>query len=472
MVKHVQTVSRDFELADLGDARRTARLVQIVEALERAPSSGFPQALESAAELEGFYRFINNDGFDASAVYEPHRTATLQRATEAKEVLVVHDTTAVEYKGENTRAGLGYTTTAGRQGFMAHASLVIGADGVPLGLAHLATYTRQGHGWRKRAKNGSSNERESKRWLRGVDAAEPNDAGFRAIHVMDAEADFFELLGHLHNRASRYVIRAGNLRRQVHADGAVSHLHDVLRVLRPKARRRVELSARGGRKGRTPRNTLTRYPPRKARTARLAISAMSVRLPHTGRATELADGLDVNVVRVWEPHPPASEPPVEWILLTSEPIGSAADLARIVDIYRARWIIEDYFKALKTGCSLERRQIESYDALRKMLAILAPIAWRLLYLRGLTRQSPKRRATWAFSTLELELLSRAAATRGRPRPKNVSDALTLLARLGGHLKNNGPPGWQTLARGYEKLLLLRMGWQLAIESQAKASRQK
>jgi len=195
---------------------------------------------------------------------------------------------------------------------------------------------------------------------------------------------------------------------------------------------------------------------------------MPIRFPNTGRVDAFPDGLVVNVVRVWEPNPPANEPPVEWILLTSDPIDSATDLEHVVDVYRARWTIEDYFKALKSGCALERRQMESYDALRKVLAILAPIAWRLLYLRGLARSAPNRRPTWAFSSLELELLSRAPATRAYPRPKNVHEALALLARLGGHLKNNGPPGWQTLGRGYEKLLLLRLGWRLAKESEEKS----
>jgi len=462
-----QRLSEDFEGALLGDSRRSARLLQIVEALERDPSSGFPQALESAAELEGFYRFINNDAFNASEVFEPHRRATLHRATQAKEAVIVHDTTAVEFRGENTRAGLGYTTAVGRQGFMAHVALVIGPHSVPLGLAHLATYTRIGHGYEERRRRRAVKVRESERWLRGVDAAEPDDAGFRAVHVMDAEADFFELLAHLNGRSSRYVIRAGKLGRRIHtdADGSITHLDVAVRDLEPVTYRRVSLSARTGRKGKTPKKTLEKYPPRAARTARLAISGTAVRFPMTKYAHSQSDDLVVNVVRVWEPRPRRGEPPIEWVLLTSEPIATAADLTRIVDYYRTRWTIEDYFKALKTGCSLERRQMESYDALCKVLAILAPIAWRLLYLRGLARHAPNTRATRVFSRVELELLSRAPATRGCPAPKTIGDALALLARLGGHLKSNGPPGWNTLGRGYEKLLLLRIGWQLAIESQ-------
>ena len=73
----------------------------------------------------------------------------------------------------------------------------------------------------------------------------------------------------------------------------------------------------------------------------------------------------MNVVRVWETDPPRGQPAVQWVLLTSEKIGSAAALQRVVDIYRKRWLIEEYFKALKTGCSLEKRQVGSFDALRK-----------------------------------------------------------------------------------------------------------
>lgn len=473
MHKQIGTLAKEFEGALLGDARRSARLLRIVETLERDPSSGFPQALESAAELEGFYRFINNDGFDPGEVLEPHRRATLERARSAKEVVIVHDTTTVEYRGESTREGLGYTTALGRQGFMAHAALAIdAATALPLGVANLETYTRCGRTWRTRQRRdsvkGAPAARESGRWLRGVDAAEQLDGLFTAIHVMDAEADFFELLAHLHVRSARYVIRAGQLDRRI-SDDAAAHLRDAVRDLKPAAFRNVPLSERGT-SGKTRRacNSLKKHPPRKARIARVAISGTTVRLPKTRYTDIVSEDLVVNVVRVWEPRPRAGEPPVEWVLLTSDPIATVADLERVVDRYRMRWTIEDYFKALKTGCALERRQMESYDSLRKVLAILAPIAWRLLYLRGLTRQAPKAPAAHAFSDLELQLLTRAPATRGCRPPRTVSDGLALLARLGGHLKSNGPPGWLTLGRGYEKLLLLRIGWELAVDYQRRS----
>jgi hypothetical protein len=171
----------------------------------------------------------------------------------------------------------------------------------------------------------------------------------------------------------------------------------------------------------------------------------------------------VNLVRVWEPSPPKDAPAVEWLLLTTEPATTRAELMAVVDLYRARWIIEEFFKALKSGCSVEQRQLDSYDALLRMVVIFVPIAYRLLLLRGMERQRPKGSPTAAFSVTELRIMRSHDSTREMPPMKTLADALLYLARMGGHLKNNGPPGWQTLARGYQRLSALCDGWEAAAE---------
>ena len=211
-------------------------------------------------------------------------------------------------------------------------------------------------------------------------------------------------------------------------------------------------------------NGRRKHPHRSARVARVSIASTRITLGRTRYTKSGGADFEINVVRVWEQSPPAGEPAVEWVLLTSEPVAQKTDLERVVDLYRKRWTIEDYFKALKTGCSLERRQVESYDALCKVLAILAPIACQLLWLRSMDRLHSGAPASAVFTETELALLHQAPAARGLPKPKTVRDAVALLARLGGHIKNNGAPGWLTLGRGYEKLLLLRMGWQMALDS--------
>ena len=76
-----------------------------------------------------------------------------------------------------------------------------------------------------------------------------------------------------------------------------------------------------------------------------------------------AERLTVNVVDVFEPQPPLDEEPIAWTLLTSQPIDTVEQQIAIVDIYRARWLIEEFFKAVKTGCDYEAKQLESKETL-------------------------------------------------------------------------------------------------------------
>jgi hypothetical protein len=167
--------------------------------------------------------------------------------------------------------------------------------------------------------------------------------------------------------------------------------------------------------------------------------------------------LQLNVIHVFERHPPRGEPAVEWFLLTNLPIATPEEIAFAVDCYRGRWTIEEYFKALKTGCQYERRQLESAHSLLNALAILAPVAWRLLLLRHLARTDAKTPATAALTPKQLEVLRAVAKTPLRRNP-SAREAMLAVARLGGHLKSNGDPGWLVLGRGMHDLLLLELGW--------------
>jgi hypothetical protein len=470
MFTHVGAIVEEFAGADLGDKRRAGRLEQIAELLDKQPAAGFPRAMGSDAALEGFYRFINNDGFSAEDIVEPHIAATIQRAARSKTVLAVHDTTAVEFS--TMREGLGITSSSRHQGFLTHAALLVAAErGLPLGLGYLETRVRTGEKRsRQRRKAGqlryatrNDETRESLRWLRGIDAVEKSRRreGFEVIHVTDAEGDFFELLDLLRTSEARFVIRAGHLVRAVLDDGDESSVREVADKVLPQAWREIDISVRNLPARTVGANSRRRHPERSARRTRVAIGSGRVTLKKTKYSGLNATPLEVNIVRVWEPDPVTGHPPVEWILLTTEDVSTPASVERIVDIYRQRWIIEEYFKALKTGCSLEKRQVESYDALRKVLALFAPIAYRLLLLRGIERIDPTTPASQVFSPIELRIMVRAPSNRGLPPPDTVAAGLLHLAKLGGHIRNNGRPGWQTLAWGYEKLLTLRLGWELA-----------
>ena len=178
--------------------------------------------------------------------------------------------------------------------------------------------------------------------------------------------------------------------------------------------------------------------------------------------------LTLHVVRVWEPKPPAGAPAVSWMLYTSEPIATKEQLLAVVDYYRSRWVVEEFFKALKTGCAFEKRQLESYSALSIALAVFLPIAWRLLIARSLCRLDPDAPATTVASKVQLTLLRHKLKLRALPATgatlRSRASLRDAIAKLGGHLKRNGPPGWLTLGSGFESLLLMEAGWRAAMDA--------
>lgn len=234
-----------------------------------------------------------------------------------------------------------------------------------------------------------------------------------------------------------------------------------LEHVEPQAHREIQLNERldNGRR----RDRLKSNPARSGRTARVAVAGCTLTLRRSLSAHSKQNEVNLNVVRVWERSPPQGEPPVSWILYTTEPIETSEQLLAVVDYYRSRWVIEEFFKALKTGCSIEKRQLESYDALSLALAVFLPVAWRLLLARSLSRAAPRAPATVVASDIQLRLLQHKL---NLTTPLDTAEQATLaIAKLGGHLKRNGPPGWLTLGRGLESLLLMQAGWTAAMAAQ-------
>jgi len=209
-----------------------------------------------------------------------------------------------------------------------------------------------------------------------------------------------------------------------------------------------------------PEKQRKRFPPRNARTASLTFAASVVTLPRPPRSNANLDTLTLNLVHVYEPEPPEGCEPVEWLLYTSEPIDTEQDILQVVDDYRCRWPIEEFFRALKTGCSFEKRQHESKHALLNALGIFIPIAWSMLNLRTLSREpsSMERPAEEAFTPTQL-LVLRARAKEKWPEQPTIRQAVLLMSRLlGGWLPSNGDPGWIVLGRAYYDLLLMEATW--------------
>ena len=450
----------------LGDQRLNDRRNRVVTVLEQQPDTGFPDACADDAEVEALYRFLRNRRVSLPAILAPHVEATHGRCAAIGDVLVLHDTTDMVFAGETSRADA--RLGPGRHGFWVHAALAVSADGlrVPLGVLSLVPFVRAAP-WPGRRPPKNDCERfadptkESRCWAEGVAAIRTRFAGApTAIHVMDLGADSYELFAALVHQQDRFVVRLTHDRRVVREDGAPGRLADAVTSSEVTCERHVHLAPR--RDGKRTLSARTFHPAREGRLATLRITAHRVQIarPAHVRATEPAS-LSVHVVSVSEVHAPPGADPVEWRLLTTEPIDTIEQIVRIVDWYRTRWLIEEFFKALKTGCAYEKRQLESLHTLLIALALLAPIAWRLLLLRHLSREQPATAATVALTPRQLQVLRASSVGAALPAAPTVMDALRAVARLGGHLRQNGPPGWLVLARGFEKLRTMEAGWAAA-----------
>jgi hypothetical protein len=457
-------IEAEFEGVSLGDERRDRRLIHIAGQMGAKPDASFPAATGSDASLEATYRFLNNEHVSPEAILAPHVCQTVRRAMQADGVVVAHDTTEFNF-GTFERGDLGRVGQGKSFGFYGHVSLAIdGKAHEPLGVVGLRTHERGGgKGRRGHTALQTATDNEGRRWLEAaLDSEGVLGADLRPIHAMDREGDSYALMAELIKRGLRFVIRMAGDKRQTVDQGSVG---DALEGLKVQAKRDVPLTTRR----RSPMPSYRKhYPERAARTAQLRFTATRVALKRPASASHSSTKtLSLHVVHVVEPAPPEGETPVEWRLWTTEPIDTAEQVLAIVDAYRCRWVIEEYFKALKTGCAFEKRQLESKAALLNALAVLAPIAWRLLLLRTLARDDSELSATRVLTPTLLKCLRFALQKRKRPplpTEPTVRDAMLGVAGLGGHIKNNGDPGWIVLGRGFDELLTIEFGYLLATES--------
>lgn len=471
----MQSVSDEFSDLVLPDRRLSERVRSFVASAWQNPASSLPSMLQDAAGLEGAYRLVNNSRVTFAALQESHRARTVERIRGSNCVVVAHDTTDIETPYAAPEE-VGYLNT-GRAGYRTHISLALCVEPNrpprPLGvLSAQASFQSRAPGKpkkpTKRQAMVQSQDKAYLRWERGIEACvDVLGDGADIIHVADREADSYALFCKVLEVGHGCVFRLRNDRTARLADDEVmddewSSLSVIASEFEGSFERDVPLSKRGD-KGIVSRAKA--HPPREARCALLRYSAAAIELkrPRNLPTAQYPESLDLSLVRVWEPSPPAGETAVEWLLLTTESCETPAEILRVVDIYRARWVIEDFFKALKTGCLLEERQFESRHALLNLLALFLPIAVHLLLLRTYARDTPDAPASDVLSPLQLIVL-RHLSHRPIPDDPTAAQALWALAGLGGHIANNGWPGWQVLGRAFVRLSQSLRTWELATEA--------
>lgn len=447
---------RNFANADLGDARRTKRLIASVDSMCRHPGGSLPDKFRSPKDLKAFYRLCDCDEVTHEAVLSAHREVVLQQ--HLSDILVLHDSTELDYSTHLALADLGQIGNGNRRGYICHNSLAVDANSRDvLGLLNQVLHQRADVPVKETALERREREsRESRLWLQGVEPL-PNERRF--IDVCDQGSDTFEFLAHECASGRRFVIRAAYDRAIFighHAKNAKSHyLRQYASTLPAWGTRTIQVTSKlteksPKKKGKKSKSTRT------ARQATLAIAAAPILLKPPGKKSGNYPNkpLVLWVVRVWEPDPPQGEERLEWFLLTNEPVTSFEDACCVVSWYEPRWIIEEYHKGLKTGCSIESPQFTTEERLQPAIAILSIVALTLLQLRDASRRpdAKQRPATEIISEDYVEILSLWRHKRVCPQ-WTVHDFFYALARLGGHQnrKNDKPPGWLILWRGWTAL---------------------
>lgn len=436
-----------FGQAPVGHRGRLRRLILTADRIAAHPSGTLPDKLRDPAAYQGLMRLVRHPAVTHEAVLHTHRQRTLGRLRQTPGVvLLLHDSTELDYTGKQALAGLGQIGKGTRRGYLCHNSLAYNpATHEVLGLANQILHVRADVPKDESAAAKRAREtRESLLWGRACAAIGPAPDGHTWVDVADRGADTFEFLDSEVVAGRTFVVRAHHDRQiDVGHDGDPTEatLHAFARSLPERCRRTVTVGARDGR-------------PERTATVAVAAAAVQVRPPTKQRGQYRGVPLALWVVCVREVEPPAGVEPVEWFLLTNWAVASAADAEQVVTWYECRWVVEEYHKAQKTGCAIEAPQFTRAERLQPVIALLSVVATLLLNLREQSRQ-PGAATRPACAVVPEAWVGVLSVWRYRERRPGltVQEFFLALARLGGHQNRtgDGPPGWLVLWRGWAKL---------------------
>ena len=440
-------VPRYFGTVDLGHQSRNRCFQRVAQQISRHPGGTLPDKLSNPNDYTAMDRLMNRPELTHERVLRPHYQQTLAKMQACPGVvLVVHDTTVLDYSGKKS-LGLAALGNGHGSGYLCHNSLAVDPQqrevlGLVSQILHQRVAVARKEGVKQKRQRLT---RESRLWSRAVQACPGAPADKRWVDVCDRGGDLFEFLATEQRLGRQCVVRSAYNRciRIGHDDhGVQALLHDYLKTL-PAAGpgRNKALYDRGLEQERTA-------------TLQISFAAVTILPPHVKKGEY--DNVPIRAwgVRVWEESPPAKGTKLEWFLVCLDPVTSVADAWEKCDWYSCRWMIEEYHKAKKTGCRIEDLQFRTEQALQPMIALLSVVAVLLLNLRQAARRpdAQERKATEVVEPIYEEVL-RGWRYKQPREAMSVYEFYLAVARLGGHMnrKRDGFPGWLTLWRGWQKL---------------------
>ncbi len=447
----------EFGEADLGDKRLSNRLVSLVRDFYARPQASVPQACQSRAKTKAAYRFFEHPHMSMDKVLEQHYEATLGRVSQEGLVLAVQDTTTLNYTAHPATENLGpigYRLDKGI-GLILHDTMTFNRDGTPLGLLDVQCWARDGEdfGKKKRRHKVPIEEKESHKWLISfckVAEAQKRCPETTLVSVGDREADIYELfeLALKDLSGPKLLVRASQNRILAEGQG---HLWDKVSEQDISGIQEVYVPRRGR---------------RPARVARLSVRFAEVTLKPPQKKKEHKE-LTLWAILAREEDAPEDVKPIEWMLLTTFRVTNFEEATEKVGWYAIRWGIEVYHRTFKSGCKIEERQLGHADRIETCLAIDMVVAWRIVHLTKLGRETPDVPCTVFFEDAEWKALNTYITQNPTTpdQPLSLRDAIRMVASLGGFLgrKSDGEPGTKSLWIGLQRLDDLTAMWKILIK---------
>jgi hypothetical protein len=438
-------VHREFAGAKLGDRRLERRLLEIAGDFAARPTATIPQACDGSwPAIKAAYRFFDNEKTTMDKLLEPHRIATVERMRREPVVLVVQDTTSLNYTTRPDMQGIGPigNKLKGPQGLELHNTMAFRPDGLALGLLDVQCWRRDPaeFGAKKQRHAKPIEDKESSKWLDPLLAVEhaarhcPNS---RLVTVCDREADIYELFELAHRKGHELLIRAMQDRKLLDSD--VNRLWAHMASLPVNGE--IELA-------------VPRHGKRPARIARMAVRFASITLAPPGKKPHLPS-LPMTVVWSHEIDPPADvEKPLDWMLLANRPVHSLEQALERLQWYACRWNIEVFHRTLKSGCNIEDRQLGTAQRLEACLAIDMVVAWRIQHLTWFGRTVPDMPCTAVFDDDQWKAIFVFKTQKPPPpEPPSLRQMIVMVAMLGGFIarKRDGEPGTEALWIGLQRI---------------------
>ena len=464
-----QWAENEFGGARLGDTRLSRRLVEVAAAKAEVPDRAFSGVAKGDwPAVKAYYRMIDQpeeSAVNMSNIMEPHRGRTTRRMKGQQTVLCIQDGSDLNYTNLDQCKDLGVTGTnqtgSKSRGMHLHSTIAVAPNGLPLGVLKAQCIAPE-------AKSPEDNrpstaipieEKKTFVWIehhRDLVELAAEMPQTRLIDVCDREADFFEMFDEQRQHPCvELLVRAKHNRNIAEEPFKLfeavrqAPVHSQIRVSIPRQSARPKRSKQKAR------------PKRPARIANMAVRFMRIQLLPAHYHVD-KDPIDIYVVHALEEQPPEDAKAVEWFLLTTIKINSVVDAEQCLRWYCLRWRIEDWHRVLKSGCRIEDLAHHTAERLRRAIAINLVIAWRIMLMTLLGRETPDLPAEVLFSDIELRTLNAYAKKKELKTPSLLGEAVHMVAKIGGYLgrNNDPPPGHQLLWRGYTEFQFMCMGFAL------------